>query len=78
MVLTLTTSFRLNPGLRIGFSGLNKIGVLSAFGAALVYAIYMLLSNRLIEEVSPIITSTFIYVCFFSLFAGVATDSISF
>ena len=81
VVLALIASFLgLILVLGSGLSGLNKIGVLSAFGAALVYAIYMLLSNRLIEEVSPIITSTFVsmFASFSLLIAGVATDSISF
>jgi drug/metabolite transporter (DMT)-like permease len=63
-----------------GFSGLHKIGVLSALGAALVYAIYILISNLLVKEVSPIVTSTFVamFASFSLLIAGLATDSISF
>lgn len=54
--------------------------MLGAIGAALVYAIYIIISNLLIKEISPIVTSTFVamFASFSLLITGLATDSISF
>lgn len=62
------------------FATINKLGAMFALSAALVYAMYILVSNRLVKEVSPMITSTFVTLfAAFSLFiVGLATNSISF
>ena len=39
---------------------LDGFGVLLAFGAALVYSIYILMGRRILAQVSPVVTSAFI------------------
>jgi len=46
---------------------LDGFGVLLAFGAALVYSIYIIMGRRILAQVSPVITSAFI-----STFAAVS------
>ncbi|NLU50402.1 MAG: EamA family transporter [Syntrophomonadaceae bacterium] len=46
-------------------AGLNVLGALLALGAAAVYSIYIVLGNRLVKDIPPVITSAFV-----SLFAS--------
>ncbi len=47
------------------YGQISGIGILLALGAAAVYSIYIILGNRVIKSIPPIITSTFV-----SIFAG--------
>lgn len=47
------------------YGQISGIGILLALGAATVYSIYIMLGNRVIRSIPPLITSTFV-----SMFAG--------
>lgn len=47
------------------YGQISGIGILLALGAAVVYSIYIMLGNRVIKSIPPLITSTFV-----SIFAG--------
>lgn len=59
---------------------LNGLGIFFALGAAVVYSIYIVLGNRMVKKLPPIVMSSFIAL--FSsagvLTAGLVTNSISF
>ncbi|MGR6836281.1 DMT family transporter [Syntrophomonas erecta] len=62
------------------FGTINKLGMVLALGAALVYAIYIIASNRLVKEMSPMVSCAF--VCLFAsyslLITGLVTNTMSF
>jgi drug/metabolite transporter (DMT)-like permease len=43
------------------FGGVQLEGVLSALGAAVIYSCYILIGNRILEDIDPLVTS--LYVC---------------
>ena len=43
------------------FQGANLEGVLSVLGAALIYSCYIVIGNRILKEIDPLVTS--LYVC---------------
>lgn len=47
--------------LGVSFSGANLEGVLSVLGAALIYSCYIVIGNRILKDVEPLVTS--LYVC---------------
>lgn len=51
----------------------DGVGILLAFGAALVYVVYILLGHRVIKQIPPLIATTFI-----TAFAGVGALGTSF
>jgi len=57
LILVLGTSFR----------SIDVRGVLLAFGAATVYSIYIVLGNRIVKELHPVVMSAFV-----SLFASIS------
>ncbi|MEW6244504.1 MAG: DMT family transporter [Bacillota bacterium] len=57
LILVLGTSFR----------SIDIRGVLSAFGAATVYSVYIVLGNRVVKELHPVVMSAFV-----SLFASLS------
>lgn len=61
-------------------SAVNPLGVLLSLGAAVVYSIYIVLGNRVVKELSPTVTSTFVALfAALSLSAsGVATGSLQY
>lgn len=60
------------------FQGMQLAGVLSALGAAAIYSCYIIIGNRILKELDPLVTS--LYVCTAAgltfLLYGVATDSL--
>lgn len=44
----------------IAFNGLNYLGVFYGFMAAVVYSLYIVISNKFLSEVNPIIITTYI------------------
>lgn len=60
--LALTTSFAgLSLVLGISFDTVRPLGIVLALGSALFYAIYIVLSNRLLKKVDTLLAST--YIC---------------
>ncbi|MEW5785668.1 MAG: DMT family transporter [Bacillota bacterium] len=54
------------------YGRISGLGVVLALGAALVYSVYIMLGNRVIKTIPPIITSTFV-----SMFAGIGVIAVS-
>lgn len=46
--------------LGLNFGGLNVLGILCALGASAIYSVYILTSNRVINSVSPLLSSAVI------------------
>jgi drug/metabolite transporter (DMT)-like permease len=44
------------------FEGVDPIGVFSALGAAVIYSCYIVIGNRLLRNIDPLVTT--LYVCF--------------
>ncbi|MDT8900214.1 DMT family transporter [Anaeroselena agilis] len=57
----------------------NLIGILMAFGAAVVYSAYLLLGTRLVKQMSPLVTSAFVasFAALSLLVAGIAAGKLS-
>lgn len=55
------------------YGSIDGVGTLLAFGAALVYAVYIVLGHRVIKEVAPFTATTFV-----TIFAGVGALATSF
>lgn len=62
------------------FKTINYLGAILALGAAAVYSIYMIISNRIIKNSSPVITSAFVtlFAAFAFLIIGLSTDTLVF
>jgi drug/metabolite transporter (DMT)-like permease len=54
------------------YGQISGVGILLALGAALIYSAYIILGNRVIKTIPPIITSTFV-----SMFAGMGVLIVS-
>lgn len=46
--------------LGVAFQGINYLGVILALGSALVYAIYILIGNKMLKTVTPLVSTTII------------------
>lgn len=59
---------------------INYFGVLLAVGSALTYALYVIVGNRLVSTLSPIVTSSWVTGCtsLFLFFSGMIKGSLSF
>lgn len=59
---------------------INIIGIMFAFGASLVYSLYILMSNRVIKKTPPPITSAYItlFASFGTLIFGMITNTFNF
>ena len=66
--------------LGVSFSNVSSLGFFFGLGASLVYSIYIVVGNRLVKNVDPIITT--LYVCASAamvfVLAGVANNSLIF
>lgn len=62
------------------FHRLNLLGALLAVGTAVVYSVYIIMSNRVIKDSSPVITSAFITLAasFAFLIMGLSTNTLTF
>jgi len=56
----LLSTFGLVLVLGLALQGINSFGVILALGAAFVYAIYILIGNKVLETTTPLISSTII------------------
>lgn len=81
LLLALVVSF-IGLGLVLGssFQTINKFGAALALISALIYAVYIMVSSRVIKEISPLVTSTFVtlFASFSILIAGITTQRINF
>jgi len=70
LFLVLGTSFKM----------LNFLGTFLALGAAAVYSVYIIISNRVTKDISPVVTSAFITLssAFAFLIMGLSTNSLTF
>lgn len=66
--------------LGVSFAGVQPLGILLAIGASVTYACYIVVGNRVLNNVDPLITTT--YVCAAAavtfMLVGMITDNISF
>lgn len=62
------------------FKAVNCLGAVLALGASAVYSVYMIISNRIIKNSSPVITSAFVTLSasFAFLIIGLSTDTLVF
>lgn len=56
----LLATFGLVLVLGLAFQGINFLGVILALGAAFVYAIYILIGNRMLKTTTPLVSTTII------------------
>ncbi|HBV88786.1 MAG TPA: EamA/RhaT family transporter [Desulfosporosinus sp.] len=54
------STFGLVLVLGLAFNGINYVGVMLALGAAFVYAIYILIGNKVLETTTPLVSTTII------------------
>ena len=81
LVLSLATSFvGLALILDTSFKTANVIGLMFAFGAAIVYSCYIVISNRVLRKVSPLVSGAYIilFTAGFISFTGILSRNISF
>jgi len=81
LVLSLATSFvGLALILDTSFKTANVIGLMFAFGAAIVYSGYIVISNRVLRKVSPLVSGAYIilFTAGFISFTGILSRNISF
>jgi drug/metabolite transporter (DMT)-like permease len=81
LVLSLGTSFvGLALILDTSFKTANVIGLMFAFGAAIVYSCYIVISNRVLRKVSPLVSGAYIilFTAGFISFTGILSRNISF
>jgi len=60
LVGLLLATFGLVLVLGLALQGINYLGVILALGAALVYAIYIVIGNKMLETTSPLVSTTII------------------
>lgn len=48
--------------LKVGLNGVNVVGVMLALGAALVYSIYIVIGNRVLQSATPLVSTAIISV----------------
>jgi len=81
LVLSLATSFvGLALILDTSFKTANVIGLMFASGAAIVYSCYIVISNRVLRKVSPLVSGAYIilFTAGFISFTGILSRNISF
>ena len=81
LVLSLATSFvGLALILDTSFKTANVIGLMFAFGAAIVYSCYIVISNRVLRKISPLVSGAYIilFTAGFISFTGILSRNISF
>lgn len=60
------------------FNNINPLGIMLAFGSALVYSLYIVLGNRVVQKLPALLTSAFVtlFASISYLVMGISTSSI--
>lgn len=66
--------------LGVSFDNINTLGFILGLGAAIVYAIYIVVGNRVLKNTDPLVTTTYVCIAAALVFvlSGVATNTLIF